>query len=152
MRLQTEGAPDPADGRMRQADLGSHGTDRPVGRVFGRCVQRALDDLRNLRIRHRARPAGTVFVGSGLRYHLRQTAAAICRRCAHAPPGVQQLPCSASLRHRAEPSGSDPTTTAAPCDAGPALQETSAPADSAPPDLPVVPPSFCSRHCDRNII
>lgn len=63
MRLQTEGAPDPADGRMRQADLGSHGTDRPVGRVFGRCVQRALDDLRNLRVRHRAGPAGTIFVG-----------------------------------------------------------------------------------------
>ncbi|GBR26036.1 hypothetical protein AA0616_3110 [Komagataeibacter nataicola NRIC 0616] len=34
-----------------------------MGRVFGRCVQRALDDLRKLRVRHRAGPDGTIFVG-----------------------------------------------------------------------------------------
>ncbi len=205
---------------MRQADPGSHGTDRPVGRVFGCCVQRAFDELRDLRIRHRAEPAGAIFVDQAfdaifdkllpqaiektdmdpmLVGHFTNGKAALKRgfynpgaksgrigpaafphnlNCCMVSPGsrcdircdcrvfildkiapaqkkisgpislqggfyrmltptvcscprdVQQLPCSASLRRRAEPFGSDPTTTAATCDAGPACRPAIVPLPS----------------------
>src|SRR5690606_791593 len=63
MRLQSEGGPDPADRGMRQARRRSHRTDRPMGGVLRRGVQRPFDDLGHLDVRYRAGPAGTIFVG-----------------------------------------------------------------------------------------
>ena len=45
VRLQAERSPDPADGGVRQARLGRHAADRPMGGILRRGVQRSLDHL-----------------------------------------------------------------------------------------------------------
>ncbi len=63
MRLQAKRGPDPADSGVRKSGLGGHGADRPVGRILGCRVQRALNYLSHLSIRYRPRATGAILVG-----------------------------------------------------------------------------------------
>ena len=59
VRLHAEGRPYPPDRRMRQPALPGHRTERPVGRVGRRRLQRPLDDRGHLLVRERSRPSRT---------------------------------------------------------------------------------------------
>ena len=54
---KAEGRPYPPDRRMRQPALPGHRTERPVGRVGRRRLQRPLDDRGHLIVRERSRPS-----------------------------------------------------------------------------------------------
>ena len=132
MRLEPKGPPDPADGRLRQADLAGQRSGRPVGRIGGRLLQGQDQHLLDLLIGDRAgRPqpgAHRPDPPSGGR----QTASATWSPSASTPPAARRL--RRCWRRRRSPARSD-TATPAPGQSwpgGPSAPASPAPGRSAP--------------------
>src|SRR3546814_8503754 len=80
MRLQSEGAPYPADRGVRQPRRGRHGAYRPMGGVLGRRVQRAFDHLGHLGVGYRSWPTRAIFIGQPFYAILHEPAAPFADR------------------------------------------------------------------------
>ena len=80
VRLHAEGRPYPPDRRVRQPALPGHRTERPVGRVGRRRLQRPLDDRGHLLVRERSRPSRTRLIRQPLDALLQEAAAPLADR------------------------------------------------------------------------
>lgn len=80
MRLQAKRGPDPTDGGMRKAAVGSHRTDGPVRGILRSGVQRTLDDLGNLDIGDSSRSTRTIFICQPFNTILYEPAAPLANR------------------------------------------------------------------------
>src|SRR3546814_6027018 len=91
MRLQSEGAPYPADRGVRQPRRGRHGAYRPMGGVLGRRVQRAFDHLGHLGVGYRSWPTRSIFIGQPFYAILHEPAAPFADRMFMATNAFGQL-------------------------------------------------------------
>ena len=80
VRLHAEGRPYPPDRRVRQPALAGHRTERPVGRVGRRRLQRPLNDCGYLLVRERSRPSRTRLIRKSLDALLQEAAAPLADR------------------------------------------------------------------------
>ena len=80
VRLHAEGRPYPPDRRVRQPALPGHRTERPVGRVGRRRLQRPLDDRGHLLVRERSRPSRTRLIRKSVDALLQEAAAPLADR------------------------------------------------------------------------